>query len=152
MEAKAVDLPALFSDLIRLETELWALIDRRLRNEHGLPLSWFEPMQVMSRAPSCRVADVAEALSITVGGTSKIVDRIERAGWCRRTPNPEDGRSSVLRVTPKGRRLLEAAEGTFSAELAAQIAEGAPPAQLQVFAATVRDLREHISDRQGMAR
>ena len=39
------DLMALFSELIRFETELRNAIDARLRADYDLPLSRFEPMQ-----------------------------------------------------------------------------------------------------------
>lgn len=146
--ATAAEIGALFSDLVRLETDLWNAVDRRLQNEHDLALSWFEPMQVMDRVPDCRVADIAQALSITVGGTSKLVDRIEDAGWCTRAPNPTDARSSVVALTRAGRRLLGAAEGSFDDELRVCLAAAVPPEELAGFAATVRDLRRHLADRQ----
>ena len=113
------DLGSLFSDLIRLETELWDLVDARLRRDHDLALSWFEPMRVIDSTPSCRVIDIAEALSITIGGTSKLIDRIENAGWCERSPNPDDGRSSTIELTRAGRRLLTAAQRTLTDEIGA---------------------------------
>jgi len=39
----------LFSELTRLETELWDALDSTLRKEHGLPMSRFEPMAVVDR-------------------------------------------------------------------------------------------------------
>jgi DNA-binding MarR family transcriptional regulator len=159
MEAKTpsgassrVEPAALFSDLVRLETELWDLVDGRLRRDHDLPLSWFEPLQVMDRVPDCRVADVAEALSITVGGTSKLVDRLERAGLCARRPNPGDARSSLLALTSDGRRRLGAARGSFEDELEAWLGAALSPERLDSLAATVRDVRRHIADRQGSGR
>ena len=139
-----VDLAALFSDLVRLEIELWERVDRRLRRDHDLPLTWFEPMQVMDRVADCRVADVAEQLSITVGGVSKLVDRIERAGWCGRAPNPNDARSSVLVLTRPGRKVLRAARRSCDHELEAQLRPAVSPPRLASFAATVRDLRRHL--------
>ncbi len=150
-EAPPVDLAGLFSDLVRLETELWDRIDRRLREDHDLPLSWFEPMQVMDRVVACRAVDIAEALSITVGGVSKLVDRIERAGWCVRTPNPDDARSSVVTLTRAGRRLLEAAKGSCVDELARQFGAAVSTDRLAVFASIVRDLRRDIADQLGSA-
>ena len=91
-----------FDNLVRFETELWTAVDQRLRIEHDLPLSRFEPMQIIDRLGSCRVFDIAEALAITVGGTSKLVDRIEAAGHCRRKSNPTDKRSSLIELTPEG--------------------------------------------------
>ena len=139
-------LAALFSDLVRLETELWDLVDARLRRDHDLALSWFEPMRVIDRTPGCRVIDIAEALSITIGGTSKLVDRIENAGWCERSPNPDDGRSSTIELTRAGRRLLAAARHTYADELDTRLSAAVPASELQRFAVTVHKLRAHIHE------
>ncbi len=149
--ASEVELAALFSDLVRLETDLWDRVDDRLRRDHDLPLSWFEPMQLMNRVPGCRVADIAEALSITVGGSSKLVDRIEQAGWCGRTPNPDDARSSLLHLTRAGRRLLENAQGSFEDELEASLGAALPPERLESLAMNVRVARQRLADRHGSA-
>ena len=111
------DLKILFSELVRLETELWNSVEARLRADHGITLPFFEFMQVISRRPQCRVQDIAAELNITVGGTSKIVDRIEAAGHCARRANPDDRRSSIVELTPAGRRLLARAAGTVEDEL-----------------------------------
>jgi DNA-binding MarR family transcriptional regulator len=132
----------LFSELVRFETELWNGIDARLRADFGLPLSRFEPMQVIARTPACRVFDIAEQLSITIGGTSKLVDRIEAAGHCRRRPNPDDRRSSLIELTPAGRRLLAAASTAFDRELQSRIGDAASPRQLERFAGTLKKLRD----------
>ena len=112
-----VDHGHLFGEMIRFQTELWNAVDRRLRASHDLPLSWFEPMQVIHQLGGCRVNDIAEELSITVGGTSKLVDRIENAGHCGRLPNPADRRSSLIKLTPGGTKLLAEATVSFEAEL-----------------------------------
>ena len=145
------DLGSLFSDLIRLETELWDLVDVRLRRDHDLALSWFEPMLVIDATPSCRVIDIAEALSITIGGTSKLVDRIENAGWCERSPNPDDGRSSTIGLTRAGRRLLVAARRTFTEEVGTRLGEPLSTSELQRFAATVRKLRTLLREQRRSA-
>ena len=137
-------LAGLFSDLVRLETRLWELVDGRLRRDHDLALSWFEPMQVIDQVSACRVADIARALSITVGGTSKLVDRIEAAGLCAREANPHDARSSVLALTPAGRRLLAAARASFEDELQTRLADSMSAEHLDAFTATVRHLQHHI--------
>jgi DNA-binding MarR family transcriptional regulator len=117
----APDMTRLFGELVRLETELRGPVERRLRADHGLPLPHFEFMQVIARTPKCRVQDIATGLSITVGGTSKIVDRIEAAGHCVRRANPDDRRSSIVELTPAGRRLLARAAGTVEDELRRQL-------------------------------
>lgn len=134
-------LARVFDDLIRFETELWNAVDERLRSDCGLPLSWYEPMEVVARVPGCRVNDIAERLSITVGGTSKLVDRIEAAGHCRRHPNPGDRRSSVVELTPGGRLLLTGATRAFEDELSVRLGAALSPRGLDQFGRTLARLR-----------
>jgi DNA-binding MarR family transcriptional regulator len=135
------DLPALFSDLVRLEIELWNAVEARLRAEHDLHLSWFEPMDVIAAQPVCRVQDIAAALVITVGGTSKLVDRLVAAGYCRRLPHPEDRRSSLIELTDDGRAVLARASATRTDELQRRLGSAVPAAELHAFATTLRRLR-----------
>ena len=143
----AIDAATLFSDLIRFETELWNVVAARLRSEHQLELTWFEPMQVIAGEPDCRVQDVVEALSITVGGASKLVDRIEAAGFCRRRENPADRRSSFIDLTPKGRHLLAAASRTFAKEVELRLRIPLSPQRFQEFARTILQLRNELQVR-----
>jgi DNA-binding MarR family transcriptional regulator len=135
------DLERVFSELVRLETELWNAADARLRADFDLPLSRYEPMRVVERRGSCRVNDIAAELVITVGGTSKLIDRIEASGYCRRRPNPEDGRSSIVELTPSGKRLLAKAKLALDDELSTHLEAVLSPRALQQFAATLTTLR-----------
>jgi DNA-binding MarR family transcriptional regulator len=107
------------TDLIRLEIALWDRVDARLREAHELPLAFFEPLHLISRAreDSMRVGDLARGLRITVGGTSKLVDRIERAGLIAREPDPDDRRASRVALTTAGKRKVNAARKTYEAEM-----------------------------------
>src|SRR5213593_3569725 len=118
--ASGVDGVAWTTDLIRLEIALWDRVDARLRESHELPLAFFEPLHLISRARanSMRVGDLARGLRITVGGTSKLVDRIERAGLIAREPDPDDRRASRVALTTAGKRKLTAALKTYEAEVA----------------------------------
>jgi DNA-binding MarR family transcriptional regulator len=138
---EVADLRQLFNDLIRFETELWNAIDARLKGDFGLPLTHFEPMSVIARLPGCRVYDIATELGITTGGTSKLVDRIEASGYCRRLPNPADRRSSLLELTPAGKRLLAEAGVAFDEELQRWLSAAVPEATLRQFASTLARLR-----------
>ena len=135
------DLEQIFHDLIRFETTLWNAIDARLRDQHNLTLARFETMRVISRSGSCRVLDIAEELAIGWAGASKIVDRVEAAGHCRRRPNPDDGRSSLITLTTHGRTLLRKAAAGFTTELQIRIAAALTPAQLHDLSGTLSQLR-----------
>ena len=135
------DLRQVFNDLIRFEIELWNAVDARLKREFDLPLTHFEPMSVMDRLPTCRVYDIASELGITTGGTSKLVDRIEASGYCRRLPNPEDRRSSLLELTPAGKRMFAEAGKAFDDELQRRLGAAVPERTLRQFAGTLSRLR-----------
>jgi DNA-binding MarR family transcriptional regulator len=141
MECTVTDLPGLFHDLVRFQIELWNAVDTRLKTDHELPLTWFEPLTVVAGRSGCRVQDIAAELVITVGGTSKLVDRIEAAGLCRRTPHPDDGRSSVIELTADGRAVLDRAGATVADELRRRLDDVLPDAELQHLATTLRRLR-----------
>ena len=135
------DLRRVFTDVVRFEIELWDAVDARLKAECGLPLTHFEPMSVMGRLGCCRVYDIAAELGITTGGASKLVDRIEANGQCRRRPNPGDRRSSLLELTTQGQRLLAEGGAVFDAELERLLGAAVPERTLQQFAATLTRLR-----------
>jgi DNA-binding MarR family transcriptional regulator len=143
------DLRGLFNDIVRFEIELWNAVDARLKSEFSLPLTHFEPMSVMDRLSRCRVYDIASELGITTGGTSKLVDRIEASGYCRRLPNPADRRSSLLELTPEGKRLFAEAGQAFDEELQRWLGAAVPERTLRQFASTLARIRA-ANQRAGM--
>jgi DNA-binding MarR family transcriptional regulator len=58
--------------------------------------------------------DVANLLGMTKQAASKLVDAMEAAHYVTRKPHPDDARAKLLHIAPKGRRLLEAAEGIYA--------------------------------------
>ena len=139
------DVVGLFGDLVRLETELWNRIEAQVQQAHGVPLAWLEVTQVVAATTDCRVLDIARALSITVGGASKVVDRVEAGGLCRRQPNPADGRSNFISLTASGEGLLEAGNATFARTLDGLIGTALPTDELAELSVTLRRLRQHVS-------
>ncbi len=135
------DFVHLFNELIRFETELWNAVDQRLRAVHDLSLNRFEPLGVINRLGACRVNDIAEELVITVGGASKLVDRIENAGHCRRMANPDDGRSSIIELTPAGKALYSEASVTFGHELDRRFSQATTQRNLDQLTETLTKLR-----------
>jgi DNA-binding MarR family transcriptional regulator len=135
------DLKRLYHDLVRFETELWAAVDTRLRTECDLQLTWFEIMQLLGREPRRRVQDVATEFAISVGGASKVVDRIVAAGYCCRIPNPQDGRSALLELTETGQRKLADVVPVFEDELALRFRSVLGEGELERLALSLRLLR-----------
>jgi DNA-binding MarR family transcriptional regulator len=54
-----------------------------------------------------RMKDVAELLSLNSSTLTQIAQRCERKGLVKREKNPSDRRETMLRFTPKGRKLID---------------------------------------------
>jgi DNA-binding MarR family transcriptional regulator len=108
------------SDLVRLEIMLWDRVDTRLRAEHNLSLAFFETLFFLSRSPDerMRVGDLAQAMRITVGGASKLVDRVDAAGLIQRETDATDRRASKIALTSGGKAAFKAAVQTYESDLA----------------------------------
>lgn len=49
------------------------------------------------------------AVLISSGAMTACLDRLEASGYIARRPNPEDRRGTIVRITPKGRALIDKA-------------------------------------------
>jgi DNA-binding MarR family transcriptional regulator len=83
------------------------------------PLSWFELLSAVKRSPTGRprMSDLAEWLTLSRGGITKLVDRLQEAGCLQRVSCPEDRRSLQAELTPAGETMLEEMRGVYEAEL-----------------------------------
>jgi DNA-binding MarR family transcriptional regulator len=127
-------------------------VELQLRESHNLLLSWFEPMQVIERTDDCRVANIVIELSISVGGASKLVDRIEAAGFCRRRSDSGDGRSSIIELTSAGRKILAHAGKTFVNTLDTKIGSTISEDALAQFTETIRQFRTGLKVSAGICK
>src|SRR6476646_7944840 len=84
------------------------------------PLPWYEVLATLSEAPEQRLkmGDLAEALVITRGGLTKLVDRLIKAGLLERTFCETDRRVSYATLLPAGVELLAEMRPVVRAELA----------------------------------
>ncbi|MEV4346357.1 MarR family transcriptional regulator [Actinoplanes sp. NPDC049596] len=144
LPAESITLAAVFSHLVRSETRLYNGLNDVLRREHGLVASQFEFLRYLRDHPRSRVADLAEFYAIGIGATSKSAGRLEDRGWVRRVPNPADGRSLLLELTPAGAELTEAAEITFQRYLVLRMGRSIDPEQLEAVGRTLGRLREDL--------
>jgi DNA-binding MarR family transcriptional regulator len=53
-----------------------------------------------------RVSTLADRALIAKQTATALVDKLERAGYVERVPDPEDGRARLVRLTPKGETAI----------------------------------------------
>jgi DNA-binding MarR family transcriptional regulator len=83
------------------------------------PLAWYDVLWALRRAPRrrLRLSELAEAVTLSRGGLTKLVDRLEEDGLLRREPAPEDGRGLYAVLTPAGVRTLRAMWPVYASAL-----------------------------------
>lgn len=83
------------------------------------PLSWFEVLWAVKRSPtgSPRMSELAARLTFSRGGITKLVDRLEQAGYLERVACAEDRRSLQAELTPAGERMLEEMRTAYAGEV-----------------------------------
>lgn len=83
-------------------------IEAALREEELPPLSWYDVLWPLYRAPDrrLRIKELAEEVVLSRTGLVRLVDRIEKAGLLRREPVPGDGRGSFAVLTEQGEEML----------------------------------------------
>jgi DNA-binding MarR family transcriptional regulator len=83
------------------------------------PLSWFDVLWAVHRSPTGRprMSELAEWLTLSRGGITKLVDRLEGAGYIERVSCSEDRRSLQAELTPAGKRIVEEMREVYEGEL-----------------------------------
>jgi DNA-binding MarR family transcriptional regulator len=89
----------------RLSRRVEAFYQRLLR-PHGLQYSDYVVLSLLRFFGSVSPKNLNRHLAITSGGLTKSVDRLEAGGLVRRTPDPDDGRGTLVRLTRKGERTV----------------------------------------------
>lgn len=84
--------------------------DHRIVESHGVTWSQFLAIFSLREAgPDFTLSptQLYTAAQVTSGGMTKMMHSLTEAGFVTRVDNPDDGRSRLVRLTPKGAELAE---------------------------------------------
>jgi DNA-binding MarR family transcriptional regulator len=86
-------------------------LDRELWQQAGMPLAYYQILAMLSEVPdrSLRMSELAAITQSSQSRLSHAIARLERKGWVRRKPCPEDRRSTFAQLTEEGFAALAAA-------------------------------------------
>lgn len=90
------------------------LFDERVR-QHGLTAAQARLLLSLNLFPGENQAFYADRLEIEPITLTRIVDRMEEAGWLERRADPADRRARILHLTGKSRRIVETLRMTLDA-------------------------------------
>ena len=125
----------------RLARELEARLEPVYR-EHGLEPGWHDVLATLRRTgPSyqLRPSDFTGSLMLTSSGTTKRLDRLERAGLIARAPDPDDRRGVIITLTEAGHELIDRVTEAHMAN-EARLLEGLSAAERERLAGLLRKL------------
>jgi DNA-binding MarR family transcriptional regulator len=111
---------------------------RRLATETGLTPSQLLVLQDIERQGETTPSALASRLQFGQATVTNIVDRLEDAGFATRTRSAGDKRKMLLRATPNGQAILEAAPDLLQTRFRDQFAQLAPWEQAMILAALER--------------
>jgi len=89
-----------------------ARLSRQLRAWHDLPPGWFDVLAALRRAGApyeLNPKQLGQTMMLSSGGVTKRLDRLAEAGLVTRRPDPDDRRGTLVRLTAKGKRLIDKA-------------------------------------------
>jgi len=91
--------------------QLRRLFDERVR-DLGLTAAQARLLLSLERNDAQNQAFHAERLEVEPITLTRIVDRMEEAGWIERRPDPADRRARILHLTGKAKKVVEQLDNT----------------------------------------
>ena len=134
-----------YGRLVEAQRSLHRMFDRSLRDRLGISIVWYEALLRLARTPERRlpINELGEAMNLTSGGATRLVDRLEESGYVARVGCPTDRRVSWAELTESGAQVAAAATEVHLADLDAHFASQLTADEM----ATLRDLLVRVHPR-----
>lgn len=116
---------------VAAHVRLWQTSDRlhrrltALLHPFGLSEPQFNVLRILRGAgpDGLPCTQVGARMVTRVPDVTRLMDRLERAGWLRRTRQTQDRRVVIAQITPAGSRLLKSVDPAIDEEQAAVFAD-----------------------------
>jgi DNA-binding MarR family transcriptional regulator len=136
---------AMFGRLLRITQLADSTLTRTMKNR-GLQRGWFDLLAALRRAGPPYELNPTQLMAATMlssGGITKRLDSMEGAGLLERRPDLTDRRGTIVKLTRRGRALVDRAleEHVANEE---QLLEGLTPNQRKTLDGLLRTLLEHL--------
>jgi DNA-binding MarR family transcriptional regulator len=89
---------------------------------HDLTHAQWMPLFKLRQSKRMPVAELARQLNMDAGATTRLLDRLEKKGLCKRVRSTEDRRVVMLELTPEGEASAELVPGVLTDVLNAHLA------------------------------
>jgi DNA-binding MarR family transcriptional regulator len=139
---------AAWAGLLRAHAALVHELDRELESTHGLPLTQYEVLLHLERAPEhrLRMSELARSVLLSQSGVTRLVDRLEARGLVVRAQCPEDRRVLWTQMTEEGHRRLLEARPTHLAGIRARFLDRLDESELRALGAAWERILSPVAD------
>ncbi len=113
---------------------------------HGLQPGWFDLLAALRRAGApyeLNPKELTRATMLSSGGTTKRLDRLAEAGLVERQDDPNDRRGTLVRLTRRGKRVIDRAVKSHI-QNEARLLRSFTPAELRSLDGLLRKLLSEL--------
>jgi DNA-binding MarR family transcriptional regulator len=114
----------------------------------GLNRTDLHAVNIIENSGGLTAGELAREAGLTTGAVTGVIDRLERAGYARRVPDPDDRRRVKLEVTPKFYARADKIWGPVATDWTSRLGKGFTAEELErviEFLRTTSELsREHV--------
>lgn len=125
---------------------LMARLNRELQAAHGLTISEYQILVMLSEAPQrrMRMSELAEAVLSSRSRLTHQIGRMQQAGWVARERCTQDGRAVCAVMTDAGFALLEEAAPTHVAGVRRYLIDVMDDAEIATLGAIVTKMDQAL--------
>ncbi|HLS79440.1 MAG TPA: MarR family transcriptional regulator [Nocardia sp.] len=117
----------LWNRLLRLHSRVESALATTMQRRHGLGLSEYRALELLHAAArrELRMQELADGLGLNQSSVTRLVGRLDAAGYTVRDLCPDDKRGVYTVLTEDGLARYREARATYATTLAAALAETA---------------------------
>jgi DNA-binding MarR family transcriptional regulator len=120
------------SEALRRTHRATEAVDDAAQHALGLNRTDGRALDILDRHERMTAGELARESGLTTGAVTGVVDRLERAGYARRVPHPDDRRRTLVEITDRARALTWELFAPL-AEQTGPLLEGYTDEQLQLL-------------------
>lgn len=116
---------AAWTRLLRAQQTAMTSIELALKRAGLPPLAWYDALLELDRGPAdgMRPLELERHMLLPQYGLSRLIDRIEAAGYVERRPFEGDGRGQVVVITASGRAIRQRMWPIYAAAIQSAIGD-----------------------------
>ena len=121
--------------LLQAQGDALEAVEKALKTAGYPPLAWYDVLLELDRAGAdgVRPFELQDRLLLPQYGVSRLIERIERAGYVEKRVCADDGRGQMLAITAAGRDMRAAMWPVYGAAIEQALGERLTPGEMRIL-------------------